>query len=391
MDNKNLQYEIIINTLLQEGVFAISDIEGKSKLSRSSIKNILKYLVDENILKKTVKKGAGVKYVLETNAVAIKFLFEAVDQFMIDEIALAWGVSVATAKKYIKQFVDDGILKKNGLPPNKIIYTLSRKNNYNFTKAQEETLDKYYSYTTADGQLIRGAEGFVYWAENRSGRQDVEKLAQEYVQLREKYYGQDKSILLIDATEKLEYVFGEEVYLKKLFHRDFDALPVFGKTNLSQMIRMAKSGKQNTALMNEIINKIQDSITEIIEKYDIECVGFIPPTVARKVQIMTVLGNKLDIGQCKKIKLSKVRSLVPVQQKSLKKIEDRILNASKTIEVNSVVGCQNILLIDDVTGSGATLNQVAKKLIKKNMAKKVYAFTITGSAKAGVFEVISEV
>ena len=178
--------------------------------------------------------------------------------------------------------------------------------------------------------------------------------------------------------------------IKKLFHRDFDALPVFGKTNLSQMIRVAKSGKQNTALMNAIVDKIQDSIIEIIDKYNIDCVGYIPPTVARKVQLMTVLADKLDTSQCKKIKLAKVQSLVPVQQKSLKKIEDRILNASQTITVKYDEQCKNVLLIDDVTGSGATLNQVAKKLINKDIAKSVYAFTITGSAKSGVFDVISE-
>ena len=50
----------------------------------------------------------------------------------------------------------------------------------------------------------------------------------------------------------------------------------------------------------------------------------------------------------------------------------------------------NILLIYDVTGSGATLNETAKKIITQGIAQKVYAFTITGSAKAGVFDIISE-
>lgn len=390
MNNKDVQYEIIITRLLNSGIFAISDIENSSKLSRKAVGNILKGLVQKNILKKTAKSGSGVKYKLVVSEVAIRFVFESIDQFTISEIALAWGVSVASAKKYIKKFVDDDILKKNGLPPKEIIYTLIIENKYNFTKEQEKIIDKYYSYTTPDGQLLDGVSGFVYWAENRSGRKDVEKLAGEYIEMREKYFGKKKSILMIDASDKLEHVFGEGVYIKKLFHRDFDALPVFGKTNLSQMVRTAKSGRTNTVLMNGIVNKMQDSISEIIQKYEIDCVGFIPPTVARKMQLMTFINKKLDISGCKKINISKVQNLIPVQQKSLKKIEDRILNARKTIQVDSGEACRNVLLIDDVTGSGATLNQTAKKIMEKNNAQNVYAFTITGSAKSGVFDVISE-
>jgi len=102
------------------------------------------------------------------------------------------------------------------------------------------------------------------------------------------------------------------------------------------------------------------------------------------------INKKLDVGKCEKIDISKVQNLVPVQQKSLKKIDDRILNAQKTIQIDSSKVGKNVLLIDDVTGSGATLNQTAKKIIEKNNAQNVYAFTITGSAKSGVFDVISE-
>jgi hypothetical protein len=36
------------------------------------------------------------------------------------------------------------------------------------------------------------------------------------------------------------------------------------------------------------------------------------------------------------------------------------------------------------------LNETAKKLIEQGIAKNVYGFTVTGSAKAGVFDIISE-
>ncbi len=50
---------------------------------------------------------------------------------------------------------------------------------------------------------------------------------------------------------------------------------------------------------------------------------------------------------------------------------------------------KNVLLIDDAVGSGATFQEVAKKLKKRGIATQVYGLAITGSAKG--FDVISEV
>jgi DNA-binding Lrp family transcriptional regulator len=390
MKGKNEQYQIIVNTLTRSGVFAISDIESNSTLSRESIGKILHKLVDDNVLKKTAKKGSGVKYKLAINNKAIAFLFEYIEQLNIDDFARAWGVSVDSAKKYIKKFIDDGIIDKFGAPPQKIIYIyISQKDESIFLPEQKRIIEKYYVYTTPEGRLLKGVKGFIYWANNKSNRKDIENLAREYINTRKKYYNNQSSVLIIDATNKLRHVFGDEVYIEKLFHRDFDALPVFGKTALSQMVRTAKSGRTNKALMTKIVEKIQESVNMIISEYDINYVGFIPPTVARKTQLMSFITKRLNIP-CKKVSFSKVKSLIPIQQKSLKKVEDRMLNAQKTIIIDDAQKYNNILLIDDVTGSVATLNETAKKIIVQGIAKKVYAFTITGSAKAGAFDVISE-
>lgn len=390
MNIKNEQTNTIVKTLLKNGAFAISKIEKGSKISRSGIGKMLHKLVKDNILAMTTSLGASAKYKLAINDQALAFVFQNINQLTIDELARAWNVGVLTAKKYIKKFVDSGLLNKQGLPPKKIIYTYAQATSgYNFSPEQKNIINKYYIYTTPDGQLLSGERGFVHWAENKSGRKDVLGLAQEYLETRKKYYNDKNQVFLIDATDKLSQIYGNDVYLEKLFHRDFDALPVFGKTYLSQMVRIAKSGHTNTAVMLYIVEKIQDSINHLILKYNIDAIGFIPPTVIRKTQLMTFLANRLDID-LPIISITKVKNLVPVQQKSLKKIEDRILNASKTIVVNSTGKYKNVLLIDDVTGSGATLNEVAKKIITQGLGQKVYGFTITGSAKAGVFDVISE-
>lgn len=51
-----------------------------------------------------------------------------------------------------------------------------------------------------------------------------------------------------------------------------------------------------------------------------------------------------------------------VQQKSLKEMRDRILNAEDTMVISHILyNYKKVLIIDDFTGSGATLNVIAKK------------------------------
>ena len=76
-------------------------------------------------------------------------------------------------------------------------------------------------------------------------------------------------------------------------------------------------------------------------------------------------------------------------QKSLSRIEERINNAEKTFAVAESVKFNHLLLIDDAVGSGATLNQIAGKLKRKDIAKKVTGLAIVGSFKG--FDVITDI
>lgn len=390
MTKKEAQYNIIVNVLIKTGVFSISEIESQTSISRSWLSKILRHLVNENILVMTAESGANVKYKLANNKKALEFLFHDLDSLTIEQLAKVWGISVQTAKNNIKNFVDSGDILKQGLPPQKIIYKLVSQDNVDdLSDEQKQVLNKYYIYVTPDGQLLKGVSGFLYWAKNKSGRLAVNSLAEEYLKIRQKFYNDKNKVFLIDATEKMRQVFKDDIKLIKVFHRDFDSLPVFGKTYLSQMIRIAKAGRTNTAVMNYIVDNIRDSVNYIIKNYNIDAIGFIPPTVMRKTQLMTFISKKLRVD-LPIIPINKHTGLVPVQQKSLRDIKDRILNANKTIFIAGSYNYNNVLLIDDVTGSGATLNETAKKLINNGLAKNIYGFTITGSSKANDFDVISE-
>ncbi len=90
------------------------------------------------------------------------------------------------------------------------------------------------------------------------------------------------------------------------------------------------------------------------------------------------------------VSVSKLRTEIIIPQKTLSKLEDRIENAKNTIVVDEEKRYRNILLIDDAVGSGATLNETARKIKDKRLVTgKIIGLAITGSFKG--FDVISEV
>jgi len=386
----NAIIKTIRDILVTSGKFLASDIEKQISYSRGSLNKTLRDLVSEEVLLMSPRSGAAVKYRLHDNEKALRFLFVERNGLMIEDLARAWGARLQTATLKANRYVAAGLLLKHGLPPKKIVYELLDVFEQDFSPEQKKVIEKYYAYVTPDGRLLKGIQGFSYWFKNKSGRKDIKQLAQEYLDVRRKYYQGQVNVSLISATDKINQVFGADSQLSGLFHRDFDALPIFGKTYLSRMVGIAKSGRANATVMNYIVDSITESIQYLLKNYQIQAVAFIPPTVSRKVQILDYIAKKLQLS-LPTIKLEKKSGLVPVQQKSLKNINDRILNAKNTIVVVPSASYDNVLLIDDVTGSGATLNETARKFLEKGIAQKVLAFTVTGSAEANDFEVISEV
>ena len=113
-----------------------------------------------------------------------------------------------------------------------------------------------------------------------------------------------------------------------------------------------------------------------------------PPTIRREVQIMKYLETHLKIN-LPKVNIQKISGIIPVPQKSLNKLEERINNAENTFAVNNAAKYKHVLLVDDAVGSGSTLNQIAGKLKQKGIAAKVTGLAIVGSFKG--FDVVTDV
>ncbi|MEA1784684.1 hypothetical protein U1E44_01135 [Arenibacter sp. GZD96] len=90
-----------------------------------------------------------------------------------------------------------------------------------------------------------------------------------------------------------------------------------------------------------------------------------------------------------KINIQKISGIIPIPQKSLHKLEERIYNAENTFAVTKTVGYKHLLLLDEAVGSGSTLNQIAGKIKKKGIANKITGLAIVGSFKG--FDVVTDV
>jgi predicted amidophosphoribosyltransferase len=232
--------------------------------------------------------------------------------------------------------------------------------------------------------MLAGLDGFFVWCQER--KLDPVKTAITYKKTVNKYQKYAKQGL-IDGMYKMKSTF-DEVALNKVFYIDFYATEIFGKTKLGQLLLFAKQS-QNRKLINELADIIKPSVLKVIKEYNVDGVGFIPPTVKRELQLIRQIQKRLNLDT-RTLVINKVKTPVAVPQKTLNKIEDRVINARETIVVEASGSYSNILLIDDAVGSGSTLNETAKKIRQRGLCRgQIIGLAITGSFKG--FEVISEV
>jgi len=313
-------------------------------------------------------------------------LIENKKQITANEIADFLGISRQALYKHLSVILTEKKIAKIGRPP-KVFYILNNQKSeiidYSIDNKTKKIIDDNYYIITPGGEKKEGLIGFVYWCEKQ--KLSIEKTAKEYLDTLKKY-SKFKKNGLIDGLHKIEGSF-KELFLDNIYYLDFYSIERFGKTKLGQMLLYAKQS-QNKKLIKELIDDIKPSIEQLIEKFNIDSVGFIPPTVKREIQFMGELRKKMNLP-VREISITKIKNDIVIPQKTLNKLQDRVENAQKTFAIEESRFSNNILLIDDAVGSGATLNEIAKKIKEKGLAKKVIGLAITGSFKG--FDIISEV
>jgi DNA-binding Lrp family transcriptional regulator len=291
-------------------------------------------------------------------------------------------------RKQLKKLYEEGVVTKIGNPP-KVFYRLNSQKTSLFDESSldiriKKVINDRYLYISPAGDELVGLTGFVEWCKKTN--QNINKTAKEYIQTLNKY-DSFKTGLFINGLKKLQNTF-PNVYLNELKYLDFYSIERFGKTKLGQLLLYAKQS-QNKQLIRQLTEHIKPQIQNLIKKYHIDGIVFVPPTVKRETQLMFELEKNLLIT-IRTLKVTKVKTPIIIPQKTLSKLQDRISNAEHTIIVEEERKFTNILIVDDAVGSGATMNEVAKQIKNKNICLgKIIGLAITGSFKG--FDVISEV
>lgn len=307
------------------------------------------------------------------------------------DLVRVFGISRVAIHKQLNILLEKEEVKRVGKPP-LVFYVPATKKEEVSVEVSAETkkiIEENYLYISPIGELLYGIEGFVAWAKGIGENKRILLFANEYVETRNRLKDYRSPNGLIDATEKLKHTF-QDSFVDKLFYGDFYSMPKFGKTKLGQLVLYAKQS-QNRVLVSELATLVKPQIEDIINKFSVKAVAFIPPTVPRTIQFMNEFEIMLNL-KIPSIKLVKVTTgEVIVAQKTLARLGERITNARDTIfPKNNESFYSNVLLIDDAVGSGATFNETANKFKEAMIGKKrIIAFAIVGSFKG--FDVIREV
>ncbi len=298
------------------------------------------------------------------------------------------GISRQAVHKNLNKLMFEDKIYKIGTSPT-VYYLIKEADGFivsdKLTELENEIADYIndtYMIISPLGERLEGLKGIYSWCNKNN--LPINKTANDYVNTLKKYYLYKKDGY-INGTAKLKSTFSN-IYVDKLFYVDFYSIDRFGKTKLGQLLLLSKQS-QNRKLIREVIEIIRPKLEKLISDYNIDAIGYIPPTVKRETQFMKELENELKVN-LPLIKIKKVRTPIVIPQKTLSKLNDRVENAKRTIIVDDKRVFKNILLIDDAVGSGATINETAKQL-KKNCTQKIIGLSVVGSYKG--FDVISEV
>ncbi len=322
----------------------------------------------------------------------ILLLFEQSNELTVKEIVDRLGVSKQMVHLAINRLRAEERLQKLGSTPKTVYRLITTANTVQEPRARYEPTGKeanflaeQFSVVTESGNLLNGSNAFDYWCLQR--KLPVQKTLQEFIETKKKYASFYHADGMVDGFNKLKNTKGyDTLWLDRLFYLDFYAIERFGKTRLGTLLHYAKQG-QNKFLMRLMMESISPRIRAFLETQNADAIGFVPPTIRREVQLMKFMQTQLSIP-LPVVEIKKISGIIPVPQKSLSKLEERIRNAENTFAVTDRRAFRHVVLIDDAVGSGATLNQVAAKIKNKGVAQTVTGLAVVGSFKG--FDVITD-
>ena len=260
-----------------------------------------------------------------------------------------------------------------------------------FSLSYEDTviLDTWFYKFAPNGEVLQWKEWYMTWCTARG--LDPEKKLEQFITIYTYIQKIKNTCWLLDVTAS----FREHIVwwsLDALYYADQYTWMEFGRWKVAEITFYAKD-TQHKQLINTAIWLILRQLECLVVSSDVDALAFTPHSRKRQIQLLEELEKQLDTWDLPHIELVKYAPHgVVIAQKSLKTREQRIQNARETILIQTqgdLSQYKKVLLIDDFVGSGATLNETAKKL-KKAGVEEVIGFAFVGNADLR-YEVINEI
>ena len=301
-------------------------------------------------------------------------------------------VSPSLVQRHLKSLLAEGLVDRLGRGP-RVFYRFVKSP---ATVVSSPIIDRHFMLKDPVGNIHYGVEAFLKWSQDNLKKYSLEEKARLYeqcVQDMQRLRKKNGAFSLDGKMDDFHTQTGEEVYLQDVVCAVPYAFPDFGKTKESILLSIAKEGSsQSEEFCDQLVSDFLPILSAYIEREGFDAVVFVPPSASRRVQLMHILRRRFSTisGHPPIVKLDKRHGMVVQQQKHLGRITDRLENADRTFYVRPMKeSYDTVLLIDDFIGSGATLNQIAKKLIQQGVAKKVWGIGIVGVRKG--FKVVKKV
>lgn len=299
------------------------------------------------------------------------------------EIADELGVSRQYIHRQLKSLLENKEIIATGSAPFVFYDVNPNRKELNLVYQASDPIP-HYLYISPTGKRIEGFAGFTEWCTDPKRGLDPSKELPNYLTAIEEL-DKLREHGIIDATHKLKSSLSTTA-VDKLYYSDIYSLVKFGKTRLGLLVTYAKQA-QNKELMQEIVSLTKLNLLELIHREQIDAILYVPPTEKRVVQMMKILDKLYDF-RLPKVEVIKARNPINVAQKTLSTLNERVLNARTTFVVRERAIYKNVLIIDDVVGSGASINEIAIKLRQQGVVKnKIIGFGLVGSLKG--FDVVT--
>lgn len=191
---------------------------------------------------------------------------------------------------------------------------------------------------------------------------------------------------LISCIDIVKSKLKREVVLDEMYFSDYYMKNAHKRSFLGQLVYDIKTYEMYQ-LIDTVVHQISQDISYLLNENNFEFVAFVPPSKNRRFQFNELLKSRLKLP-LREIALYKSDQSKRVEQKQIIDYESKCINASNSISVFPNLQIDgDVLIIDDVTDSGATMNEIANKIksLSKNKHIKVVSYTVVGNGNMTEF------